>query len=151
MDTLTKYLAVAAGGALGAMLRYYLGGSVLSRTAAPFPTATFVINVTGSFLIGFFLTLAAERVNISPHMKLAFAVGFVGAYTTFSTFEYETARLVEGGNYAAAFLNVVLSFVVGFAAVGGEILCAREIERVPLTSHARYDRFESLADESDPA
>ena len=74
MDTLTKYLAVAAGGALGAMLRYYLGGSVLSRTAAPFPTATFVINVTGSFLIGFFLTLAAERVNISPHMKLAFAV-----------------------------------------------------------------------------
>jgi len=151
VDTLTKYLAVAAGGALGAMLRYYLGGSVLSRTAAPFPTATFVINVTGSFIIGFFLTLATERVHISPHLRLAFAVGFVGAYMTFSTFEYETARLVEGKAYAVAFLNVVLSFVVGFAAVWGGIVCAREIERVPVTSHARYDRFESLADERDPA
>jgi len=151
MDTVTKYLAVAAGGALGAMLRYYLGGSVLSRTAAPFPTATFVINVTGSFIIGFFLTLATERVNISPHLKLAFAVGFVGAYTTFSTFEYETARLVEEGSYTVAFLNVVLSFAVGFAAVWGGIAAAREIERVPVTSHARYERFESLADERDPA
>jgi CrcB protein len=151
MDTLTKYLAVAAGGALGAMLRYYLGGTVLSRTAAPFPTATFVINVTGSFIIGFFLTLATERVNISPHLKLAFAVGFVGAYTTFSTFEYETARLVESGSYMAAFLNVVLSFVVGFAAVLGGIATAREIEHVPVTSHEIYDRFESLADEHDPA
>src|ERR1700748_3146811 len=91
-----KYLAVARGGALGAILRYYLGGSVLSRAAAPFPTATFVINVTGSFLIGFFLTLAAERVNISPHMKLAFAVGFLRAYTTFPPFESQTARPARG-------------------------------------------------------
>ena len=68
-----------------AMLRYYVGGSVLSRTAAPFPTATFVINITGSFLIGFFLEFAAERVSVSLHPRLAVAVGFVGAYTTFST------------------------------------------------------------------
>src|SRR3712207_5597522 len=87
MDTLTKYLAVAAGGALGAVLRYYLGGTVLARTAAPFPTATFVINVTGSFVLGLFLTLATERVHVSTHLRLAVAVGFVGAYTTFSTFE----------------------------------------------------------------
>jgi CrcB protein len=151
LDTLTKYLAVAAGGALGAALRYYLGGTVLSRTAAPFPLATFVINVTGSFLIGFFLTLATERVHVSPHLRLAFAVGFVGAYTTFSTFEYETARLAEAGSYWVAFLNVALSFVVGFAAVWGGIVCAREIEHVPLTSHEIYDRFESLADARDPA
>ncbi|MCA1591745.1 MAG: fluoride efflux transporter CrcB [Acidobacteria bacterium] len=150
METLTKYLAVAGGGALGAMLRYYLGGSVLSRTAAPFPTATFVINVTGSFIIGFFLTLATERVAVSPHLRLAFAVGFVGAYTTFSTFEYETARLVEGKDYLYAFLNVVLSFVVGFVAVWGGIFAARMVEGLRLTSAAAYEQFGELADLSDP-
>src|SRR5919206_4472261 len=107
VDTLAKYMAVAAGGAAGAMLRFYLGGSMLSRTAAPFPTATFVINVTGSFILGFFLTLVSERVNVSPHLRLAVAVGFVGAYTTFSTFEYETAKLVEERNLVRAFLNVL--------------------------------------------
>src|SRR5256885_3344614 len=112
---------------MGAMLRFYLGGSVLSRTAAPFPTATFVINVTGSFILGFFLTLVSDRINISPHLRLAVAVGFVGAYTTFSTFEYETAKLVEERDLIRAFLNVVLSFVVGFAAVWLGILAARKV------------------------
>lgn len=150
MDALTKYLAVALGGALGATLRYYLGGTVLARTASPFPTATFVINVTGSFIIGFFLTLATERINISPHLRLAIAVGFVGAYTTFSTFEYETMRLIEEGHFTSALLNVVLSVVVGFAAVWGGIALARKLEHVPATSHVLYDRFEELADLSDP-
>ena len=121
MDTLTKYLVVAAGGALGRGLRYYLGGTVLARTAVPFPLATFVINVTGSFVVGFFLTLVTERVNVSPHLRLAVAVGFVGAYTTFSTFEYETARLIEEGGLTLAMLNVLLSVVVGFVAVFGGI------------------------------
>lgn len=150
MDTLTKYLAVAAGSALGGILRYYLGGSVLARTAVPFPMATFVINVTGSFIIGFFLTLAVERINISPHLRLAVAVGFVGAYTTFSTFEYETARLIEEGRLKLAMLNVLLSVIVGFVAVFGGIFAARMIEHVPATSHALYDEFERQADLSDP-
>jgi CrcB protein len=150
VDTLTKYLAVAAGSALGGMLRYFLGGTILSRTAAPFPTATFVINITGSFIIGFFLTLVTERVHVSPHLRLAVAVGFVGAYTTFSTFEYETARLLEEKGYWLALLNVVLSFVVGFAAVWAGIFAAREFERAPLKSHAAYDLFEQQADFSDP-
>lgn len=151
MDTLTKYLAVAGGGAIGACLRFYLGGSVLSRTALPFPTATFVINITGSFIIGFFLTLVTERIPVNPHLRLMVAVGFVGAYTTFSTFEYETARLFERKDYLYAFLNVVLSFVIGFAAVWGGMIAAREIEGVPVTSHAAYDQFEEQADASDPA
>jgi fluoride exporter len=151
LETLTKYLAVAAGGALGAMLRYYLGGSVLGRAAAPFPTATFVINVTGSFILGFFLTLVTERVHVSPHLRLAVAVGFVGAYTTFSTFEYETARLVEERSFLLAFLNVVLSFIVGFAAVWGGIIAARKLEGLPVTSRNAYERFERRADASDPA
>jgi CrcB protein len=151
VETLTKYLAVAAGGALGAMLRYYLGGSLLARAGAPFPTATFVINITGSFFVGFFLTLATERLHISPHWRLAVAVGFVGAYTTFSTFEYETARLVEDGDFMRALLNVVLSVVLGFAAVWAGILMARKVERAPLTSHSPYELFQEQADPRDPA
>jgi len=140
VDTLTKYLAVAAGGAVGAMLRYYMTLSGLGRAAQPFPTATFVINITGSFIIGFFLTLVTERIPINPHVRLAVAVGFVGAYTTFSTFEYETARLLEGKDFLYAFLYVVLSFAVGFGAVWAGIILARKVEGMPVTSR--------LADES---
>jgi fluoride exporter len=134
VDTLTKYLAVAAGGAVGAMLRYYLTLSGLSRVAYPFPTATFVINVTGSFILGFFLTLVTERIPINPNVRLAVAVGFVGAYTTFSTFEYETARLVEGKDLLYGFLYVVLSVAIGFGAVWGGVVLARELERVQMKS-----------------
>ena len=135
MDTLTKYLAVAAGGAAGSMLRYYISLSGLSRIAQPFPAATFVINITGSFIIGFFLTLVTERIPINPHVRLAFTVGFVGAYTTFSTLEYETARLIEAKDFVYALLYVVLSFVVGFGAVWAGIVLAREVEHVPAVAH----------------
>ena len=150
MEALTNYLAVAAGGALSAVLRYYIGGTVFGRALTPFPLATFVINVTGSFIIGFFLTLATERMNISPQLRLAVAVGFVGAYTTFSTFEYETIRLVKEGRFVYAVLNVALSVAVGYAAVWGGIALARKIERVSVTSHALYDEFERAADARDP-
>jgi len=127
LETFSKYLAVALGGALGACLRYYLGTTFLARTALPFPTSTFVINVTGSFIIGFFLTLASERLQIDPYVRLIVAVGFVGAYTTFSTFEFETAGLIENREILYAFLYVLLSVVVGFAAVWGGIVAARAL------------------------
>jgi CrcB protein len=139
------------GGALGAVARYFLGGTILSRFASPFPTATFVINVSGSFILGFFLTLVAERAQFSPHMKLAIAVGFVGAYTTFSTFEYETLRLSEERGMALALLNVTLSVVVGFAAVWGGMALAHWWEGVPVASITEYERFEELTDLTDPA
>ncbi|MFN2453845.1 MAG: fluoride efflux transporter CrcB [Pyrinomonadaceae bacterium] len=151
METLTKYLAVAVGSACGGCLRYYMGGSVLARTAAPFPTATFVINITGSFIIGFFLTLATERINISPHLRLAVAVGFVGAYTTFSTFEYETARLVEEKGYVLAALNVILSVLIGFIAVWSGIIAARLLEKRAVTDSTAYASFEQQANADDPA
>jgi fluoride exporter len=150
VETLTKYLAVAVGSALGGMLRYYLGGSVLSRIAGSFPLATFVINVTGSFIIGFFLTLVAERISLSLHLRLAVSVGFVGAYTTFSTFEYETARLIEERHFMLALLNVVLSVIVGFVAVWGGIIAARRLEGAPPLSSAAYLQFEQQADANDP-
>ncbi len=131
MDDLMKYVVVAAGGALGAVFRYYLSGSALSRVAAPFPTATFVINTSGSFIIGFFLTLATERLAINPHLRLLIAVGFVGAYTTFSTFEYETAQLIEAKDFVRAVLYVALSFVVGLMAVWGGVFAARWMAQAP--------------------
>jgi CrcB protein len=109
------------------MARYYLNGSALSRVALPFPTATFVINVTGSFIIGFFLTLVTERISVNPHLRLAVVVGFIGAYTTFSTFEYETAILLRERAYVTVFLYVVMSFAVGLAAVLGGISVARQL------------------------
>ena len=153
MDTLTKYLAVAAGSALGGMLRYFLGSTILSRTAAPFPAATFVINVTGSFIVGFFLTLATERLQMSAHLRLAVAVGFVGAYTTFSTFEYETLRLAEEHTFQLALLNVFLSVAVGFAAVWGGARLARGFGATTMPAHGRagHELFERQADSRDPA
>ena len=150
METLTKYFAVAVGSAMGGMLRYYLGGSALARLAGAFPLATFVINITGSFIIGFFLTLVAGRISLSQPLRLAIAVGFVGAYTTFSTFEYETARLVEERYFMLALLNVVLSVVVGFVAVWGGIIAARKLQGVPVMDSAAYLQFEQQADTSDP-
>jgi CrcB protein len=149
METLTKYAAVAVGGALGAMLRYYVGGSALGRVAAPFPTATLVINVTGSFLLGLFLTLAAERINIAPHLRLAFAVGFVGAYTTFSTFEWETAKLIEEGDWGYTLLYVVLSFALGLVAMWSGINAARRLGHVPASRFAHHVVVEHVAVLSD--
>jgi NAD/NADP transhydrogenase beta subunit len=83
-------------------------------------------------------------------VRLAVAVGFVGAYTTFSTFEYETARLIEEGHFIPALLNVLLSVVVGFVAVWGGIIAARKLEGAPPLSSAAYLRFEQQADTSDP-
>ncbi len=138
METLTKYAAVALGGALGAMLRYTLGYSALGRMCAPFPTATLVINVTGSFLLGLFLTLATERINISPHLRLACAIGFVGAYTTFSTFEWETIKLIEEGDWGRALLYVVLSFALGLVAVWAGITVVRRLGHVPTSKFAHH-------------
>jgi CrcB protein len=151
VEALTKYLAVAVGSALGGMLRYYLGGTALSRIMGSFPLATFVINITGSFIIGFFLTLVAERISLSQNLRLAIAVGFVGAYTTFSTFEYETARLVEERHFMLALLNVVLSVIVGFVAVWGGIIMARKLAGASVMSSAAYMRFEQQADASERA
>jgi len=127
LETFTRYLAVAFGGALGACLRYFIGTTFLARTGLPFPTSTFVINVTGSFIIGFFLTVATERLQVDPFLRLVVAVGFVGAYTTFSTFEFETAGLIENREILYAFLYVALSLLVGFVAVWGGIVAARAL------------------------
>jgi CrcB protein len=88
-----------------------------------FPLGTFVINVSGSFLIGLLMTLFAERYTVDPAWRLLFVVGFLGAYTTFSTFEYETGKLIKDSEWLFASMNVILSVVLGFVALKfGEVL-----------------------------
>ena len=111
-----KYIAVGAGGFLGAIARYTLGVYIGSRYGVRFPLGTFVINVSGSFLIGLILTLLA-RTTASAYWRYLVPIGFIGAYTTFSTFEYETLRAIQDGQVMTGLLNVGLSLVIGFIAV----------------------------------
>jgi CrcB protein len=110
-------LFVGIGGFLGSVARYLLGGWISNRYRGAFPIATFLINVSGSFILGLFLTLTTERVFVDPRWRLFVSVGFIGAYTTFSTFEYETERLASAGGLAVAAANVALSVAAGFLAV----------------------------------
>ncbi|MCZ6678880.1 MAG: fluoride efflux transporter CrcB [Candidatus Poribacteria bacterium] len=115
---LKRSLYIGIGGCLGANARYWLGGWVTERLGDTFPYGTFVANITGSFVLGLFITLITERYIVSnPNLRLLIAIGFVGSYTTFSTFEYETFALAESGSYFRALLNAGLSLIAGFVAV----------------------------------
>ncbi len=122
---MSRFLVVAIGGALGAVSRYGVALLVAAFWRSDFPLATLLINVTGSFILGLFSTFAAERTALDPMWRLLVATGFVGAYTTFSTFEYETQRLTESGALWWGALNVVTSVAAGFAAVQLGVLLAR--------------------------
>jgi fluoride exporter len=116
METWLKVAVLSAGGTLGANARYWLG-VWMSRWASPqFPWATVVINVTGSFVVGF-LSVALARWLPHPNFRLLLITGFLGAYTTFSTFENDTLTLWERGELVLAAANVLGSVLVGFAAV----------------------------------
>ena len=124
-----RYLCVLAGGGLGSLARYLLGRAVLQRFPnAMFSWGTFAVNVTGSFLIGLLMTLLAERWKVSsPYFQLLLVTGFLGGYTTFSSFEYDGYLSARAGHHLTAFLYVVGSVVVGFGAVGlGAWLAARK-------------------------
>ena len=122
---MTRFLVVAAGGAAGAVARYGVTLIVAMFWKSDFPLATLLINVSGSFILGFFATMAAERTAIDPLWRLLVATGFVGAYTTFSTFEYETERLAASGAVTWGILNIVTSVIAGFIAVRLGIVVAR--------------------------
>jgi CrcB protein len=132
---LNKYIAIAVGGALGSMARYWIGGYVGERFPTTFPYGTLLINISGSFVIGLFLTLITERVSVHTNWRLGIAVGFVGAYTTFSTFEFETFKLFETGSGISGFMNVIVSLLLGFVAVWGGVALGRKIDAPAITRH----------------
>ena len=113
------------GGGTGALARYILGAALTRRFGSAFPIGTFVINVTGSFLIGLQMTMVAERYQPDPRWRLLLVVGFLGGYSTFSSFEYETYQSVRQGGHWMALLYVISSVVVGYAAVLLGALAAR--------------------------
>ncbi len=120
---MANVLIIGIGGFVGAISRYWVALWIGQRWGRSFPLGTFVINVTGSFLIGLLMTLMAERFTENPQWRLLLVVGFLGAYTTFSTFEYETGALMKDGEWLYASLNVIGSVVVGFIALKlGEVI-----------------------------
>jgi CrcB protein len=114
---LNKYILVGMGGFLGAIARFWIDGLVSRKMGVRFPYGTFLINISGSFLIGFILTVLTERTHVSANWRYLIPIGFIGAYTTFSTFEWETFTAARDGQFLMAVLNVGLSVVLGFIAV----------------------------------
>ena len=112
-----KYLIVGIGGFVGSVARFWIGSYIGGKMGARFPYGTFVVNVSGSFLIGLILTFMAETTDWSPNLRYLVPIGLIGGYTTFSAFEYETFRLFQDGQLLTAFLNVTLSVVFGFVGV----------------------------------
>jgi len=124
---MVKYLMVGIGGFLGAIARFWLGGYVSNRLGAGFPYGTFIINCSGSFLIGLTITLLAEKAHWSANWRYLIPIGFIGAYTTFSTFEYETLRTIQDSEFLLAGLYVGMSVVVGFVAVWLGVVAGRMV------------------------
>lgn len=122
-----RYLLVLLGGGVGALARFIVGTAIVARLGGRFPYGTVFINLTGSFLIGFAMTFLTERSYLSPNWRFLLVVGFLGGYTTFSSFEWETLNLMKDGSRWLGFLNGFGSLIVGYAAVWlGAIVAVRK-------------------------
>jgi len=122
-----KFFFISAGAILGANLRYWIGDWAAQKLGAGFPIGTLIINFTGSLLLGFFMALATERLLVDPKLRLLVTVGFLGSYTTFSTFTYESLNLLLKGQILAGILNLFGSTLLGVAAAGIGIFLAKSI------------------------
>ena len=122
---LQKYLLIAIGGALGSVTRYLVGSTVTNRMGTRFPYGTFVINLTACLIIGFFLAAVGRRTEVNPALRFLIPIGFVGAYSTFSTFEWETFVHLQTGDFLIAALYVSLSILLGLIAVWAGVVLAR--------------------------
>jgi CrcB protein len=118
-------LLVGVGGFFGAIARYLVDGLVVARTGAVFPWGTLVVNLSGSFVLGVLFALAIERTAFPADIRAPILIGFIGAYTTFSTLALDSWRLMESGSYALGLANLVGSMVLGIVAVVGGLLLGR--------------------------
>jgi CrcB protein len=116
---LQKYLLIAAGGALGSIARYWVGSTISSRMGMRFPYGTLVVNIMACVLIGFSLTYLGRRADLSPAWRFFIPIGFIGAYSTFSTYEWETLSTLRSGAFLLAALYAAGSFALGLVAVWG--------------------------------
>ncbi len=122
-----KYLWIALGGSLGALARYWVGVTVASRMGTRFPYGTFVVNMTACVIIGFSLAFLGQHTELNPAWRFLVPVGFVGAYSTFSTFEWEMFSSLQLGGFLIAAVYLVSSIFLGLLAVWCGVLIARVI------------------------
>jgi fluoride exporter len=120
-------VAIGIAGALGALARYGVDGVVSRRLPSPFPWGTFVVNMSGAFVLGFLMTLMMEQLTTASWLRSALTIGLLGAYTTFSTLSYETYRLLEDGALGLAAANMFGSATVGLFAVYLGVVSARAL------------------------
>ena len=122
-----RIIWIGVAGFLGAVSRYCLDGVVTGVTGAGFPWGTLVVNVSGCFLIGLLTTVLTDRLLPHPDLRVAVTIGFIGAYTTFSTFAYESLRQLEDGAVALATANIIGSVVLGVAAAWVGVVAGRAL------------------------
>lgn len=122
-----RVLWISIGAVFGANARYWLGVWAAQRWGTAFPWGTLIINLSGSFLLGLFMTLVTGRYPVDPHWRLLVTVGFFGAYTTFSTFTYESINLFLKGQWLAGLLNVVGSAVLGLLTAGIGVILGKAL------------------------
>jgi CrcB protein len=125
---LLKYLVVGIGGFIGANARFIVAQWAAQRWGTAFPYGTFIINITGCFILGLFATLML-RFAWNDNWRLLIAIGFVGAYTTFSTFEYDTLQLAAQNQWSRALVNILGSVLLGFIAAYLGVAVARLVAR----------------------
>ncbi len=117
-DGLQKYLFIAVGGALGSIARYWVGSSIAGRLGIRFPYGTLIVNISACLIIGFSMTYLGRRAELSPAWRFLIPVGFIGAYSTFSTYEWETLSTMRSGAFGIAALYAVGSFARGCGRLG---------------------------------
>jgi CrcB protein len=120
---LLKYLYIAFGGALGSVARYWIGSAIANKMGTKFPYGTFVINITACVIIGFSLSFLSKRADLNPAWRFLVPVGFIGAYSTFSSYEWEMLSTIRTGAFLMATLYAVSSLILGLVAVwGGSVI-----------------------------
>ena len=112
-----NYILVAVGAAFGGLMRYWISGLVHNIVSLNFPSGTLIVNVLGSFILGFIIFYFDTQELISPQLKVMLTIGFCGGFTTFSTFSFETMNLLSDSEYLLAFINMGLNMVLTLGAV----------------------------------
>lgn len=122
---MSKYLLIAAGGALGSIARYWITASVTNRTGMRFPYGTLVVNISACFVIGFCLSVLHNRPEFHPSWRYLVPIGFIGAYSTFSTFEWEAVTMVQSGALLLSLGYALASMITGFISVWCGMIVAK--------------------------
>ena len=122
-----QVFAIAAGGALGAIFRFWVSNGIYALLGRNFPYGTLAVNVLGSLLMGFLYVMLVDKLALGPQWRAAVLIGLLGAFTTFSTFSMETLNLVEAGEVLKALLNILLSVSLCLAATWFGVLAGRSV------------------------